>query len=280
MQWFRFYSEALDDPKVQRLPGDLFKAWINLLCLANLQEERGTLPSFDDIAFRLRMDDGAVATLMVELARRGLLDDGPHGYHIHGWAERQYRSDADPTAAERKRRQRDRERDNKPVTRDISVTAENVTRTDTDTEAEKIQKQKQMQSGESGADAPTPPNVRPLRSAAKKDPAETRIPDDFPLTDNMRDWAREKVPRLDLDWAHEEFCTYWRSVKTKRVDWEQTWQNGMIKAYGRIKDQSHAVNQGRTGQGRQASGYGHRRLTMGAPGSFGPGGHDSWNDPD
>ena len=25
MEWFRFYDTALDDPKVQRLPGDLFR---------------------------------------------------------------------------------------------------------------------------------------------------------------------------------------------------------------------------------------------------------------
>jgi len=32
-QWFRMYAEVLDDPKVQRLSGDEFKAWVNILCL-------------------------------------------------------------------------------------------------------------------------------------------------------------------------------------------------------------------------------------------------------
>ena len=48
-RWFRFYDEALDDPKVQRLAPHLFKTWINLLCLAS--KEDGTMPSNDDIAF-------------------------------------------------------------------------------------------------------------------------------------------------------------------------------------------------------------------------------------
>ena len=52
-RWFRFYDEALDDPKVQRLAPHLFKTWINLLCLAS--KEDGTMPSNDDIAFRLRI---------------------------------------------------------------------------------------------------------------------------------------------------------------------------------------------------------------------------------
>ena len=51
----------------------------------------------------------------------------------------------------------------------------------------------------------------------------------------MRRWAAEKVPLLDIEYAHEEFCTYWRGSGGKKLDWEQTWQNGMLKAYERIK---------------------------------------------
>lgn len=199
MQWFRFYSEALDDPKVQRLPGDLFKAWVNLLCLANLQEERGTLPSIEDIGFRLRMDDGAVATLLVELARRGLLDDEYTGYRIHGWQSRQYRSDTDPTATDRKRRQRSRDREEKRVTRDTSVTSrtmsQNVTRTesesDTEAETDQIQKEKQTRQR-----APRP--LRPTIDSYEPDPTfletmheerpDLHLPD---VIENWRDYHRE-----------------------------------------------------------------------------------------
>lgn len=74
MQWFRFYSTALDDPKVQRLTGDLFKAWVNLLCLANDAEERGTLPELSDIAFRLRLDEMKAEDIVRGLIRAGLLE--------------------------------------------------------------------------------------------------------------------------------------------------------------------------------------------------------------
>lgn len=104
MQWFRFYSEALDDPKVQRLPGDLFKAWVNLLCLANEADERGTLPTLDDIAFRLRLDDQKTADALRGLCRAGLLDgDADDGYSIHAWDKRQPDSDS---STERVRRHR------------------------------------------------------------------------------------------------------------------------------------------------------------------------------
>lgn len=112
MQWFRFYSGALDDPKVQRLTGDLFKVWINLLCLANESEERGILPSNDDIAFRLRLDDQKTADALRGLIRAGLLDQDEDGaLHIHGWEARQKKSD-DVTA----RVQKHRDKDNNPGT--------------------------------------------------------------------------------------------------------------------------------------------------------------------
>jgi hypothetical protein len=42
MKWLRLYSDVGSDPKVQRLPGDKFKAWINLLCVASQHD--GILP--------------------------------------------------------------------------------------------------------------------------------------------------------------------------------------------------------------------------------------------
>jgi hypothetical protein len=35
MKWLRLYSDVVSDPKVQRLPGEKFKAWVNLLCVAS-----------------------------------------------------------------------------------------------------------------------------------------------------------------------------------------------------------------------------------------------------
>jgi hypothetical protein len=55
MQWFRYYVEALNDPKVQRLAPDLFRTWVNLLCIA--REHDGNLPVIGELAFKLRMDE-------------------------------------------------------------------------------------------------------------------------------------------------------------------------------------------------------------------------------
>lgn len=123
-RWFRFYSEALDDPKVQRLDGDTFKAWINILCIANQND--GFLPVGDDLAFALRIDANAARTVVERLLNAGLIDKltgGANGYRYapHGWNERQYKSD---TSTGRVKRFRER---SKPVT---------VTPPDTEAETE------------------------------------------------------------------------------------------------------------------------------------------------
>ncbi len=107
-QWFRIYQSVLDDPKVQRLSGDHFKGWVNLLCLACRND--GVLPKIDDIAFSLRLSEEAVETLLNELIHRKLLDRADDSLIPHNWEGRQFSSDSDSTAAIRKRRQRERER--------------------------------------------------------------------------------------------------------------------------------------------------------------------------
>jgi hypothetical protein len=109
--WFRMYDELLDDPKVQKLPGGDFKAWVNLLCLARRNE--GFLPPVEDIAFALRIDLIGARSLLDRLAIGGLIDShkgGPNGARIapHGWHERQYKSD---TSSERVKRFRERYKD-------------------------------------------------------------------------------------------------------------------------------------------------------------------------
>ena len=113
--WFRMYESTLNDPAVQRLPGDKFKAWVNLLCIASTHD--GVLPPVADLAFLLRpMGEDKVKVLLAELHGKGLLDpvEAPGGaisYAPCRWSERQYRSDVtDPTAAARMQRYRDRKR--------------------------------------------------------------------------------------------------------------------------------------------------------------------------
>ena len=127
MKWLRLYSDVVSDPKVQRLAGDKFKAWINLLCVASQHD--GILPPLADLAFTLRNTEDKITALLDDLVEKGLLDvtgDDPQGrYTPHNWASRQYKSDV---SAERTKRYRQRQRD-------VTATAPNSDQNRTNSEA-------------------------------------------------------------------------------------------------------------------------------------------------
>ena len=90
MTWFRFYTDALDDPKVQRLPGQLYKTWVNILCLAGQND--GKIPSIDDLAFRLRISVHEAQQQFDELVLAGLIDILPdRTREPHNWNARQFK---------------------------------------------------------------------------------------------------------------------------------------------------------------------------------------------
>jgi hypothetical protein len=135
MQWLRLYDDVLDDPKVQRLPPDLFKHWINLLCLANEGQPRGTLPScLDDLAFRLRLTTPDAYAMMIDLKERGLMDFIDERWKPHNWDTRQFKSD-DVNVRVKALRERN-------VTRNVAQKSNETLRvtapdTDTDTDTER-----------------------------------------------------------------------------------------------------------------------------------------------
>jgi hypothetical protein len=129
--WFRAYSEALDDPKVQRLHPTLFKAWFNLLCLASQHD--GVLPSNDDIAFRLRVSVQDAQGYIDELILVGLIDIRSDGARTpHNWETRQFVSD---TSTERVRKHRKRKQKTEGnVDETFQATPPEQSRSETDTE--------------------------------------------------------------------------------------------------------------------------------------------------
>jgi len=59
---------------------------------------------------------------------------------------------------------------------------------------------------------------------------KTEVPNPFPITDNLRGWARSAVPRLDLEYHTAEFVDYWLAHGKRMADWDATWRNWMRKA--------------------------------------------------
>jgi hypothetical protein len=102
-RWFRMYDEILDDPKVQRLPPDLFKAWVNILALTSRND--GALPSMENCCFAFRETENSVSSAFHALEKVGLLKRKNGRLIPNGWEKRQYKSD---TSTDRVKRFRDR----------------------------------------------------------------------------------------------------------------------------------------------------------------------------
>jgi hypothetical protein len=118
-RWFRMYDEILDDPKVQKLPADLYRVWVNSLALCS--RNGGRLPSVADCAFAFRETEASVSSAFHALKAEGLFVTVDETFQPKNWRKRQYKSD---TSTDRVREFRKRSR--------------NVTETapDTETEAE------------------------------------------------------------------------------------------------------------------------------------------------
>jgi len=87
------------------------------------------------------------------------------------------------------------------------------------------------------ATAATPSKTPDPAPAAPK--RGVRVPIPFAVTDEMRRWAFEHFPWLDVDAATVEFVDYWRAVpgaKGVKLDWAATWRNSVRKSAERVPD--------------------------------------------
>ncbi len=106
--WLCLWDRTLEAEKAQLLPPPLFKAWINLLCLANRQEPRGILPAIKSIAYALRVDTKKAAMMMEQMVEAQLIDRIGDVLQMHDWDEWQYQG---RSSAERSKEWRETQRD-------------------------------------------------------------------------------------------------------------------------------------------------------------------------
>lgn len=121
MDWFRFYSETLHDPKlryVQRATHQsflaVFGAWVSVLSLANDSPIRGSLmltdhePLDDElIAEELHVTVTETVTMFQAFVSVGMLEKTDGVWRVTNWSARQYESD---TSTERVQRYRNNRR--------------------------------------------------------------------------------------------------------------------------------------------------------------------------
>jgi len=137
LPWFRMYHEIIDDAKMRLLSPDCRWYYVGILCC----KAQGILDDHDGdlqwrmVAVKLGVTKDHLFDVVEELVEVGLIDRDT--LQPMAWQKRQFRSDADPTAAERQRRYREKSKEKQGS----RVTDRNgngrVTLTDTDTEADK-----------------------------------------------------------------------------------------------------------------------------------------------
>lgn len=75
---------------------------------------------------------------------------------------------------------------------------------------------------------------KPAAPLASKTLRGTRLPENFSVTDDMRDWANQAVPGLDVDRSSMMFRNHWLSktgADATKLDWARTWQNWLMKDF-------------------------------------------------
>lgn len=133
-RWFRYYDDAMNDPKLLMLPDALFRAWVTLLCVASQHD--GKIPSQQIAAICLRVNPRKAGEIVGALASGGLLDKVEGGYfEPHNWKKRQFKSDV---SNERVKQHRQRKRNAEcNVTHAVTATPPDTeAETDTETEAD------------------------------------------------------------------------------------------------------------------------------------------------
>jgi hypothetical protein len=201
-RWFRVYDELLDDPKVQRLPAEDFRGWMNLLCLAS--RNGGRIPPVEDVSFALRVTLDGARTLLERLRSGGLIvrkSGGVDGAFDapHKWDERQYKSD---TSTDRVKRFRQRS----------ATVAETPPEAETEAETEET----------------TSVVLKPRKRGTRLN--ENWLPS--PLTGKVAAMVtRWPAGELAKEWA--KFQNYWLSKSGQgatKQDWQRTWVNWLITA--------------------------------------------------
>ncbi len=106
MKWFRFYSEAIHEPKVLLLTLSERWIWVVALSLANDGKPRGVLPSLRMFAAAMRVSERKAQEYLDKLIDVGLIDVAKDGTLTpHNWQARQQKSD-DVTSRTRTFRER------------------------------------------------------------------------------------------------------------------------------------------------------------------------------
>ena len=207
--YMTFPNDFWTHPKVSRLSDAAFRAFVEANGHSRMRETDGVIEK-EDAEFRWKTEalDGRVKS---HPTRPLMVRDGDR-YILRDYAEHQL------TKADREELAEKRAAAGRASAEKRRASAEHVLNKSQQSSTEKereTEKERTSSKEEVGA-----------RTRA------TRVPLDFKISDDMRDWAAIEVPHVDLDKKLGEWIDYWNSVpgaKGVKRDWVSTWRNGMRK---------------------------------------------------
>lgn len=240
-QWFRMYSEAVDDEKLRLLAFEDRWHFVALMCCKNA----GLLDAGDSLtmlhrklAVKLGVQLRELEAIGARLAEVGLID--AETFQPLAWDARQFQSDS---SADRVRKHREKKRQqNQMVEGHVTQCNEvkrysNVTVTPSDTETETdTDNSLSLRSRESGRAQTVEPEINTAKP--RRSQTGTRLPDGWEPSDEDVAFARRERP--DVDWRAEAdgFRDYWHAkagAGARKVDWSATWRNWIRRADGMRK---------------------------------------------
>ncbi|MEX3614721.1 MAG: hypothetical protein VB141_13430 [Burkholderia gladioli] len=220
LPWFRIYIETVDDEKLRLLAFEDRWHYIALLCCKGqgILDEGGSL-TMRKVAVKLGLSVRELEEVARRLAEVGLIDDR-ETLQPCGWDDRQFRSDSDPTAAERKRRQREHNRNAEAVTDRSRVTQRDMSRSVTRTEAEAELTNTDVLVVASDADDPIPSAIEADQSRQRPKLTKPQCPHQqvlalyhelLPASPTIRDWTPARAKHLRCRWNEDP--------KRQNLDW-------------------------------------------------------------
>jgi len=211
--WWRAYDHSVDNAKLQRLPGDLFKAWYNLCCLASANA--GQLPRLSDIAFKLRVSETKAGNVIETLRKLRLVDGETGAFRMHDWEEYQYKSDV---STERVKQFRERKRNvSSPVSETLEETASDCL----------LKRSGSVSVSSSSATTLDLEEVKVEQASGRK--RKISLPPDF-VPDRefprSKGWSEERI-----DQQIQAFFDYARTHNRQYADWQAAWRNWIRSPY-------------------------------------------------
>lgn len=230
MPWFKVDDSFHDHPKVLEASDAAVALWVR----AGTWSARNLMNGFVPSALLARV--GGDRDSAEELVHCGLWERSRGGYQFHDWSD--YQPDAEE---ERVKREQKREAGRK------GGVNSGKSRSKTGSRNEAAASGSAWQADE--APNPNPTQGKKQKTQASSAKKATRIPDDFQVTPEMVEWARERVPHIDGRRETEKFINHWQSKAGKdaaKVDWVKTWKNWMLNAAERAPNRQQRSSQHQT----------------------------------